>query len=206
MTNRKIKDYHKNKLCFSITVENFKNLCRILLTLNRLYPKTFYPKKIEEWIQEYVGSCEEMDKYDRAGAYEYKMDQLSEAYGIDTGFCKRFVAKNNPSITDPKNQKVLMENIRLALVHTCSEFGIGAKRLNEIVEALSDEQPTDPFPEMKKLGMEMYIDETKLGDIDYRKLKPAKQRETTFTDLKRGYAELEGLRAYQEAVMKAESH
>lgn len=144
MTNRKFKDFAKNKVVYDCIVENFRNLARIMLTLHKLYPKTFYPKVIGEWLNTYADNCREMDKYDEAGVYDYKMDAWCEEYGINEKWCIDFCKRNNPTITHPQNIIVLANNIKLALVQTCMEFGIGDKRLAEIRAALDEEQPKEP--------------------------------------------------------------
>lgn len=52
MTNHKIKDYHKNRLAFEVIVKNYEMLCSMLIVLNKEYPKTFYPKKCRQWIDD----------------------------------------------------------------------------------------------------------------------------------------------------------
>ena len=139
MTNRKFKDYAKNKVVYDCIVENFRNLSRIMLTLHKLYPKTFYPKVIGEWLNTYADNCREMDKYDEAGVYDFKMGVWCEEYGINEKWCIDFCTRNNPTIKHPQNIIVLANNIKLALVQTCMEFGIGDKRLAEIRAALDTE-------------------------------------------------------------------
>lgn len=199
MTNRKIKDYRKNKLLHTILVENMRNLCRILLTLNKLFPKKFYPKAISEWMIGYADTCRETDRYDELDIYDYKMELWCEEYGISEDFCKEFVRRNNPIVTNPDNIKVLANNVKLALVHTCMDFGIGDKRLTELVEALKGPLPERPEEEMHRLGIE--VEFQKLIEVDYRKLLPKKQKQASYDDLKRGYEGLTALKAYQDEVI-----
>lgn len=198
MTNRKIKDYPKNVILHRCILENWRNLARIMLTLNRLYPKQFYPKKMQEWLEGYADNCREMDKLEAVDAYDYKMAEWCEEYGIDTTWCVAFVKKNSPSIKIPMNIEVLANNIKLALVQTCSEFGIGDKRLGEIKAALEEKQPTEPERELTKFGIE--FEPMTVGQLDYRKLLPQKQKKASYTDIKRGYEGLAKLKAYQDDV------
>ena len=199
MTNRKIKDYHKNVIVYQCVLENSRNLMRIMLTLNKLYPKTFYEKKIHEWLEAYAVNCEETNRLEEIGAYDYKMEQWCSEYGIDTAWCVNFVKRNSPSIKEPMNIEVLANNIKLALVQTCSEFGIGDKRLADIRKALEQEQPAKPEKELEKLHIEH--EPMTVGQMDYRKLLPKKQKKASYTDIKRGYEGLAALKAYQEEVM-----
>ena len=198
MTNRKFKDFAKNKVVYDCIVENFRNLARIMLTLHKLYPKTFYPKIIGEWLNTYADNCRDMDKYDEAGVYEYKMGAWCEEYGINEKWCIDFCKRNSPTITHPQNIIVLANNIKLALVQTCMEFGIGDKRLAEIRAALDEEQPKEPEKELKKLGID--VEFAGIGQVDWRRLAPKKQKAASYTDLKRGVQGLKALKAYQDEV------
>lgn len=199
MTNRKIKDYRKNKLLHTILIENMRNLFRILLTLNRLFPKQFYPKQIQEWLTSYAENCRETDRYEELEIYDYKMEQWCEEYGISEDFCKEFVRRNNPIVTNPDNILVLANNVKLALVHCCADFGIGDKRLAELVAALREPQPERPEEEMDRLHIE--TEWVGIGEVDYRKLLPKKQKQASYDDLKRGYEGLTALKAYQDEVI-----
>jgi hypothetical protein len=202
MTNHKIKDFHRNRIAHICIVENFRNLARIMLTLNRLWPKQFYPKKVGEWLETYAENCRVMDKYDEAGVYDWKMNEWCEEYGINEAWCIGFVKRNSPTIKSPQNIIVLANNIKLALVQTCMEFGIGDKRLAEIRMALEDTQPAEPEKDLAKLGIE--VEFTTLGQTDYRRLAPKKARPASYTDLQRGVRGLTALKAYQEEVTNAD--
>ena len=97
------------------------------------------------------------------------------------------------------NIEVLANNIKLALVQTCMEFGIGDKRLGEIKAAMEEEQPREPERELTKFGVE--FEPMTVGQLDYRRLLPQKQKKASYSDLKRGYEGLAALKAYQEEVM-----
>lgn len=200
MTNRKFKDYHKNVIVHKCVEENGKNLARILLALNKVYPKVFYAKTIQEWMELYPDTCRKMDMLDAAGAFDYKIERLCEEYGIDGKWCMEFVRRNS-DVTNEDNMKVLANNIKVALVHTCSQYGIGRKRLAEIQAELDKEQLREPEKELKKFGINM--ESQSVGEMDYRKLVPKKQKEASYEDIKRGYQGLAALKAYQDEVNKA---
>lgn len=200
MTNRKIKDYHKNKPIFDAVYENYKNLLRLLIVLNRCYPKDFYPKKLYDWLETFEGTCNWINKYDKAGVYEDKVAELCEDYSIDANTALLFVAKNNKEITNPRNAILLAENIKMALYHTCKNYGIGEKRLKVIEAALVESDIKDPEKELAKINIEMNTEEVKVTDIDWRDLRPEKQKALTQGELKAAYHELEGLKAYQDAM------
>lgn len=195
MTNRKIKDYQRNEIARLMITENYKNLCRLLVVLNKLYPKQFYPKAICEWLDLYAARCGKMNKYDAAGVYDIKINEFAEDYNIDKEACLQFVVKNNPEIRHHDNKILLAHNMMLALIETCEDFGIGEKRLDIITQALLISDIKDPLSEMKDIGLEVDVTNEK---IDYRELKPKKPKETTYAEMKAAYKDLEGLKAYQE--------
>lgn len=200
MTNRKFKDYHKNVIVHKCVEESGRNLARILLALNKVYPKVFYAKTIQEWMELYPDTCRKMDMLDAADAFDYKIERLCEEYGIDGKWCMEFVRRNS-DVTNADNIKVLANNIKVALVHTCSQYGIGRKRLAEIQAELDKEQLREPEKELKKFGINM--ESQSVGEMDYRKLVPKKQKEASYEDIKRGYQGLAALKAYQDEVNKA---
>jgi len=199
MTNRKIKDFHKNRILYNCMTENVRNLCRIMLALNKTFPKQFYPKRIIEWLSAYKENCTETNKLDAIDAYDYKLEQWCEEYGIDTQWCTEFVKRNSPSIRSPQNILVLVNNVKLALVQTCSEFGLGDKRMQELKAALEEEQPREPEKELAKFGLEYEFGS--VGEVDYRRLVPEKKQKVNYADLKRGYEGLAALKAYQDSII-----
>lgn len=197
MTNRKFKDYHKNKMLHHCVEESGKNLARILLALNKVYPKIFYAKTIQEWLELYPETCKEMDRLDAADAFDYKIEELCEEYGVDSKWCKEFVMRNS-DITNADNIIVLANNVKIALVHTCAQFGIGKKRLTAIQAELDKEQLREPEKECEKFGINLIPQS--VGEMDYRKLCPKKQREASYQDIKRGYRDLAALKRLQDEV------
>ena len=200
VTNRKIKDYPKNRIVHQVACENLRNLARIMVVLNRLYPKQFYGKRLNEWLATYEENCREMDKLDAADAYDYKMAQLCYEYGIDEHWCLKYTARNAPKGMNDQNIIVLANNVKLALVQTCMEYHIGEKRLKEICAALDEPQPHDPEKFLEKFGIEIVYQ--KVEDMDFRKLLPKKERAASYQDIKRGYEGLAAFKAYTDEVIK----
>lgn len=202
MTNRKIKDFTKNKLLLKCVEESAKNIARILLALNKVYPKIFYTKALQEWMELYPAICKEMDRLDAADAFDYKIKELCEEYGIDEERCVKFVQRNNRDIREPGNIKVLANNIKVALVHTCIQFGIGKKRIAAIQDELDEKQLLYPEKELERFGITMQSQS--VGEMDYRKLVPKKQKEASYQDIKRGYRGLAAFKAWQDEVIENE--
>lgn len=204
MTNHKFKakNYYKNKAVYDYVTENGKNIARILLALNKLYPKVFYTKVLQEWFELYPEICRKMNKYDAAGVYEYKMQELREEYGTDREWCAAFV-KRNTFIRERDVLKILGCNVELALVYTCEQYGIGPVRLAAIQAELDKEQLSEPEKELDRFGIT--LEQQSVGEIDYRQIMPKKQKEASYEDIKRGYEGLGKLKAYQEEVRKNEN-
>ncbi len=121
MTNRKIKDYQRNKLTYDILFDNLKMLCTVLLCLNRHYPKLFYRLNVQKWLEEHAEWCEMMNDYDENDAYDWKMKDFCEKCGVDDERSMEIVKKHLHSY-HPKNMIILRDNAKLALVHTAMDF------------------------------------------------------------------------------------
>ena len=131
MTNHKIKDYHKNRLAFEVIIKNYEMLCSLLIVLNKEYPKTFYPKKCRQWIDDFADNCKIANEWDKDGVYAYKMQRACENSGIDLNMVVTFVERNCKEF-NLQNRAILADNIKLALVQTATEYGVGGKRMKAI--------------------------------------------------------------------------
>lgn len=196
MTNRKIKDYHKNKLTYDILFDNLKILCITLLCLNKHFPKLFYQLNVQKWLEEHVDWCKMMNEYEQNDAYDYKMQEFCEKCGVDDERTMAIVKKHLRNY-HPKNMTVLQENLKLALIHTAIDFGFGSKRLNALIGFLFEEEYPNWQEDINKLGIEV---DAELCDIDYRRLKPKKERAPTVQEQKEAAARLNEYRAYFEYV------
>ena len=114
MTNHKIKDYHKNRLAFEVIVKNYEMLCSLLIVLNKEYPKTFYPKKCRQWIDDFADNCKIANEWDKDGVYAYKMQRACENSGIDLNMVVTFVERNCKEF-NLQNRAILADNIIYAI-------------------------------------------------------------------------------------------
>lgn len=203
MTNPKFKakNYYKNKAVYDYITENGKNIARILLALNKVFPKVFYTKTLQEWFELYPEICRQMNRYDAADVYEIKMAELCEEYGVDHDWCYEF-AKRNTAIRERDVLRVLGNNVKLALVHTCQQFGIGPKRLAAIQAELDKEQLSDPEGELDKF--DITLEKQSVGEIDWHCIMPKKQKEASYEDIQRGYRGLAAFKAIQDEVNKCQ--
>lgn len=196
MTNRKIKDYHKNKLTYDILFDNLKILCITLLCLNKHFPKLFYQFNVQKWLEEHAEWCETMNNYEENDVYDYKMQEFCEKCGVDDERTMAIAEKHCRQYRH-KNMVVLQENVKLALVHTAFDFGFGPVRLNRLITALLEEDYPNWKDDIATFGIEV---DAELQDIDYRRLKPKKVKAPTVQEQKEAIARLNEYRAYFDYV------
>lgn len=197
MTNKKFKNYHKNKIAYDVIVDNYKMLCIILLTLHDIYPKTFYAKKMQEWLEDFAESCKMMNEYEADDMYDYKMKQFADECRINENDCIMIVRKHL-SKYNYQNTKVLAENVKLALVQLCFDFGFGEVRLKRLTNALLTTDRPDALKEIKAFGINYEWD---LGQVDCTKLAPKKKNKVTIAEANEARANLQWLKAYQDSVI-----
>ena len=202
MTNRKIRDYHKNKLLHDILGDNFKMLCTLLIILNEQYPKKFYKLNVQRWLEDYVDTCKKMNEYERDGAYDYKMKQLCESCGIDDSRSMAIARKMSSYQYNNPNMIVLRDNVKLALIHTSLSFGFGRKRLESIISLMLERSYDDWRERADKLGIEYDDDQNRL---DYRKLRSKEAAPDTFKERNEALEKLNEYRAYVEYLSLQES-
>lgn len=192
MTNRKIKDYHKNKLTQDILLDNLKMLSILLLCLNKHFPKLFYQLNVQKWLEDHKEWCKMMNDYEANDAYDFKMKEFCDECGISDEVTMRIVEKHLNKY-HPKNMTVLQENVKLALIHTVVDFSFGKKRLNRLTDALLNEEYPNWVDDIAKFGICV---DNEIQDIDYRKLKPIKQKPPTVQEQKEVAKMLSEYRSY----------
>ncbi len=200
MTNRKFKDYQKNRVVFAVVNKNYELLCTLLITLNKLFPKSFYPKKCIEWINDYENTCRTADEWDKDDVLNYKLDQGVKAYGIDVNKISQLVERRC-KVLNQHNRRVLVDNVKLALIQTAEQYGIGVKRMAQLQAALIEERIANPIKEMNKLGISDFIEETSVGQVDYRKFQCKNKVKTTLQEQQQARAGLEAFRRWTEENM-----
>lgn len=201
MTNHKIKDYHKNRLAFEVIVKNYEMLCSLLIVLNKKYPKTFYPKKCRQWIDDFADNCKIANEWDKDGVYAYKMQRACENSGIDLNMVVTFVERNCKEF-NLQNRAILADNIKLALVQTATEYGVGGKRMKAIQNAMLETFIDNPREQVKALGIDDYIEECTVGQVDIRKFRVKDKVRTTLQEQKETSAGLEAFRRWSAENVK----
>lgn len=200
MTNRKIKNYHINKLAYDIVYDNLKMLCIVLLCLNKHYPRQFYRLNVRKWLDEHEEWCDMMNEYEEDDIYDYKMNEFCMKCGIDDDTAMKIVEKHLNKYNDT-NMKILRENLKLALVHTGYDFSFGKVRLKRIADALLEEEYLHWKDDILKFGISIEKD---LEDFNFEKFKNKKKHEPTIQECKDAAQKLEMYRAYFESVINSE--
>lgn len=195
MTNRKFKDYQKNRVVFAVINKNYELLCTLLLTLNKLFPKNFYSKKCIEWINDYEETCRTADEWDKDDVLNYKLDQGVKTYGIDVNKITQLVERRCRDL-NRHNKRVLVDNVKLALIQTAHDYGIGKKRMEILQDELIKERIENPAKEIGNLGISNIIKETNVGQVDYRKYKYSNKLKTTYDECQKARAGLEAFRRW----------
>ena len=203
MTNRKFKDYHKNVLAHQVISKNFELLCTIVLVLNQEFPKVFYPQKCVDWIKMFAENCKIANELDEEDALEFKLEQWTKKYSIDNHKVRTFVRRRCSDFV-PQNRTILAGNVKLALVQTAQNYGIGSKRMARLQDALIDERIADPRREIAKLGIDNFIEDDSLSKIDYRKFKYDNKPRVSLDEQIRGRAGLEAFKRWTEENVKRE--
>ena len=202
MTNRVFKHYHRNKPILDFITLNYKILCVIMLEAHKLYPKTFYPKAIEEYFAGRADYCKKSNDYEKNDILSYKLEQACESLEIDHEMCAAIARKMSAADGKVYNLdliKVLAHNIELVFIQLNYDYGLGKERRDRLVkELLSDNAITgEPIERIEKLGVK--VDKDDLSQIDYRKLK-IKPDKITLEDQRAAAQSLAWLRAYQESI------
>ena len=198
MTNRKFKDYQLNKLAYDALNKNFELLCRYMLTLNKLFPKQFYAKTIQNWLHHYADNVTVVNKWDDDGIKDYKFKQYVNQYQIDDHKLLKFVMRYSKGM-GVKSVAALVTNIELALIQTAEDFGFGIKRLEKIQDYLVSEHFENPVEEVKKFGInDLMIEQEDLGKIDVRKAIDKHKKLKQKTTLKEQFEERRKIEAFRK--------
>lgn len=196
MTNRKIKNFQINRLALAVAEQNYRMIAMILLTLNDLYPKTFYPKKLVEWLDKYTISCKQFDEYDEAGVLEFKLNGMCDEYGITFEECRRIAADKLADFQNEQIKDIYARNLQLMLLETAVDFGFGVKRINAVKEYLTEHNWSGPETELRRrTGVSTDFEkETQTFDISQVRYKERRASYSEGMDAKRHLA---ALKAYQ---------
>lgn len=195
MTNRKFKDYRKNLIAYRVIVKNYEILCTILLTLNQQFPKTFYAKKCAEWMETYTASCRVADEWERDGTLDWHVAQRLTQNSIDDALIKTFVKKQAADF-HPQNREVLAGNVRVALIQTAEDYGIGPKRIEQLQRALLTADFHDPCKEVGKFGITDEREGFDVGAVDCRRLNPPVKNRETVADIRHAADGLDAFRRW----------
>lgn len=199
MTNKAIKNYHKNKLVIDAANDTLNIMCVFLLTAHKLFPKVMYPKAVRRFADDRTEYCRVADADDQDDVFDYKMKRACDELGINDSDCARIVKKYMHPINMQINE-VFINNVKLLLVQLHNEHGIGQARRERLIAALlSDEAETErPLERINAMGVD--IDMTAGSTVDYTKYK-RKPTKTTYQEQQEARQGLQWLREYQNSVL-----
>ncbi len=129
------------------------------------------------------------------------MQQACENCGIDLNMVVTFVERNCKEF-NLQNRAILADNIKLALVQTATEYGIGEKRMKAIQNAMLETFIDNPREQVKALGIDDYIEECTVGQVDIRKFRVKDKVRTTLQEQKETSAGLEAFRRWSAENVK----
>lgn len=200
MKNKALKHYHTNKLILDAAADTINVMCVVLLTANKLYPKTMYPKAVCRFVQDRADYCQMSDGYEKDDVFDYKMQRACNELGINANDCaaivKKFMHPFNDIIRD-----VFINNIKLMFIQLAREHGIGkARRANLTSALLSDLAETQsPLARVQAMGAQIEIGTISQIDCTKYRKKPEK---VTLGEAKRAAEGLQWLKAYHDHVLK----
>ena len=200
MTNKAIKNYHKNKLVIDAANDTVNIMCVVLLTAHKLFPKVMCPKAICRFLGERAKYCKTADSDEQDDVFDYKMQRACSSLGIDAAECAEIVKKYmHPLNAEIAN--VFTNNVALLFVQLNNEHGLGRSRRSRLVAALlSGEAETDrPLERVQEMGAN--IEQATLSQVDYTKYKH-KATKTTYQEQKQAREGLNWLKAYQDSVLQ----
>lgn len=201
MTNKKIKNFHKNKIYMDVAMESYKMLAIVLLELRRLFPHDFYAKKCSEWIEAYTETVQQFNEYDEAGCFDFKMDKECQEHGISENTCVDIVIRHLHKFS-PQNTVILASNLRLMLLETAVDFGFGKQRLDRLIDGLLNCRYADPVKQLEEeTGIEVTSD---IRDFDIDQIKPKKTK-VSYEEGMEAKRHLTALKAYQDDVRSGEN-
>lgn len=201
MTNKKIKNFHKNKIYMDVAMESYKMMSIVLLELRRLFPHDFYTKKCSEWIEKYTETVQEYNEYDEAGCFDFKMDTECKKHRISDNICADIVIRHLHRFS-PQNTVILASNLKLMLLETAVDFGFGRQRLDRLIDGLMNCRYYDPTKQLyEETGIEVTSD---LNDFDIDKIKPKKTK-VSYEEGMEAKRHLTALKAYQDHIRGGEN-
>lgn len=161
-----MKNYERDKRANEIFKENFKNLCRIVLTLNDLWPKQFYKKSVNGWFENMVETAAMFQQADEDDAIDEMVAKYeTDCRGYTFADCEELVKILNPRVISKPFKHVLAHNIRVAFIQMHYDYGFGEERMKRLIAEMKlNKYPDSEIEAHKRFGIE--IEESSSGDIE----------------------------------------
>lgn len=195
MTNRKIRDYQRNRKLKGIVDANFKTFATVAIALKQLFPHDWYNKTITDFTSSYAEFTAHMNSYD-AEAYDFRVEDSCRKLNISDSDTYDIIFRLNGKLP-AEIFLALQNNLKCMLIHLRLNCSIGSQRYAKLIAYLKSDAKICGQADLIALGLS-FDDE-----IDYRKLK-SKTEQPTYSDGIKAQQILKALKAYQDEVIKCQ--
>lgn len=195
MTNRKIRDYQRNRKLKGIVDANFKTFATVAIALKHLFPHDWYNKTITDFTTSYAEFTKHMNDYD-AEAYDFRVEDSCRKLNISDSDTYDIIFKLNSKLP-AEIFLALQNNLKCMLIHLRLNCSIGSQRYAKLIACLKSDAKICGQADLTALGLSFD------DDIDYRKLK-SKTEQPTYSDGIKAQQQLKALKAYQDEVIKCQ--
>lgn len=195
MTNRKIRDYQRNRKLKGIVDANFKTFATVAIALKQLFPHDWYNKTITDFTSSYAEFTAHMNSYD-AEAYDFHVEDSCRKLNISDSDTYDIIFKLNGKLP-AEIFLALQNNLKCMLIHLRLNCSIGSQRYAKLIAYLKSDAKICGQADLTALGLSFD------DDIDYRKLK-SKTEQPTYSDGIKAQQILKALKAYQDEVIKCQ--
>lgn len=195
MTNRKIRDYQRNRKLKGIVDANFKTFATVAIALKHLFPHDWYNKTIADFTSSYAEFTKHMNDYDTE-AYNFRIEDSCRKLKIIDNDTFDIILRLNGKLP-AEIFSALQNNLKCMLIHLRLNCNIGSQRYAKLIAYLKSDAKICGQTDLTEIGLS-FDDE-----IDYRKLKSKKEL-PTYSDGIKAQQELKALKAYQDEVIKCQ--
>lgn len=162
MTNRKIRDYQRNRKLKGIVDANFKTFATVAIALKHLFPHDWYNKTITDFTSSYAEFTKHMNDYD-AEAYDFRVEDFCRKLNISDSDTYDIIFRLNGKLP-AEIFLALQNNLKCMLIHLRLNCSIGSQRYAKLIAYLKSDAKICGQADLIALGLS-FDDE-----IDYRKL------------------------------------
>lgn len=134
MTNRKIRDYQRNRKLKGIVDANFKTFATVAIALKHLFPHDWYNKTITDFTSSYAEFTKHMNDYD-AEAYDFRVEDFCRKLNISDSDTYDIIFRLNGKLP-AEIFLALQNNLKCMLIHLRLNCSIGSQRYAKLIAYL----------------------------------------------------------------------